>query len=436
MKSIVHLTCKSITIVLVCLVLAACSGSGETARLTRQADQFMAEGRLAEAVLTYRQGLISHPDDLDLLSGLGMALAAQGRGRSAAEVLNRAATLKPEEASPKNTLAGLITRPEDGLSLNLAWISGSTDSEPVGAAAAAGKIFVSYADGHLSSLDQTSGQLLWDIQAPAALVSSPAADAGQVWVGAENGSVLVYATGSGQSMGSYLTAGAVYAAPVLGPVLAYCASSDGSLYAIDRATLKLVWKALIGEAMHASPLVNGQSVYVGSNDGRLYGFDAVGGERIWPYGIPTQGAIESVPSLADGRIFFGSDDGRVYALDAETGGEYWRFSTPDAVYARPLVLDEQVIVASSGRELDSIRYSDGAPSWRLPFDKPITDAPVLFKDRLYLVTLGDPRLFAVEARTGKRLGELNTGDWITRGPFLAGSDLILVGKDGAVFLYR
>jgi outer membrane protein assembly factor BamB len=423
-------------ILLTCLILAACSGFGESARLRRQAKQFMEDGRLPEAVLTYRQALLSYPDDPDLLSGLGLALAAQGRSRLAAGVLIRAAALKPGEASIKNALAKLVTQPQDGLDLTLAWISTTVGSEPVGAAAAAGRIFVVYADGRLTALDQVSGQTTWDIQAPAALVSPPAADAGQVWVGAGNGSVYVFDAGSGQSLGSYQTGGAVYAAPVLNGQVAYCASSVGTLYALDRTTLKVTWKAQTGGAMNASPVLSGTSVYVGSNDGRLYGLNASNGERFWPYGIPTQGAIESLPSLADGRIFFGSDDGRVYALDAETGGQYWRFSTPDAVYASPLVLNDQVIAASSGLELASLHYTDGAPSWSLPFDHPITAAPVFFKDRLYLVTVGDPRLFAVDVQTGKLLGELDTGDWTSQGPLLVGNDLILVGKDGAVFLYR
>jgi len=436
MKSRCSLIRTISTIALACLILAACSGSGESARLKSQAKQSMDENRLAEAVLTYRQALNSHPDDPDLVSGLGMALAAQGRGRSAAEVLNRAATLKPEDASIKNALAKLVTRPQDGLSLSLAWISSSIDSEPVGAAEAAGKIYVAYADGRLRALDQVSGQIVWEIEAPAALVSPPAADAGQVWVGAENGSVFVYDAVSGRKLGSYLTDGAVYAAPALTAEMAFCTSNDGSLYALERTTLKLAWKALIGEALHASPVVGGQAVYVGSNDGRLYGFRASSGERIWPYGIPTQGAIESVPSLANGRIFFGSGDGRIYALDAETGGQYWRFSTPDAVYASPLVLNDQLVVASSGLVLASIGISEGIPNWSLLFDHPITEAPVFFKDRLYLAARGDPRLFAVEARTGKLLGEMDTGDWIAQGPLVAGSDILLVGKDGAVFLYR
>ncbi len=187
----------------------------------------MEEGRLPEAVLTYRQALLSHPDDPDLLSGLGLALAAQGRGRSAAGFLNRVATLKPDEARYKTTLARLVTRPQDGLALTWHGFPATLDSEPVGAAAAAGDDLCCLCGWALEGAGSGLGPGGWDIQAPAALVSPPAADAGQVWVGAENGSVYVFDAGSGQSLGSFKTGGAVYAAPALTEQFAYCASSDG-----------------------------------------------------------------------------------------------------------------------------------------------------------------------------------------------------------------
>ena len=62
--------CLMITIMLACLSLAACSVSGESARYKSQAEQSAVEGHLAEAVLTYRQALISHPKDPELLSKL------------------------------------------------------------------------------------------------------------------------------------------------------------------------------------------------------------------------------------------------------------------------------------------------------------------------------------------------------------------------------
>jgi eukaryotic-like serine/threonine-protein kinase len=414
--------------------MAACSG--ESARAKHQAEQFMAEGHLPEAVLTYRQALLAHPDDPELLSGLGKALAAQGRGRSAAGVLIQAASFRPGDASIQTTLAKLVTQPRDGLDLTLAWITTSAGSEPVGVAAAAGRIFVAYADGRLWALDQASGHDAWEAHVPEELSSPPAVDSGQVWVGAGDGSIIIFDAGSGKILGSYRTGGAVLAAPLLTADMTYCPSNDGFLYVLSRSTGTLAWKAEIGSALHASPALGNRAVYVGSDDGRLYGFNIASGERLWQYGIPTQGALESIPSLAKGRIFFGSGDGRIYALDAETGGEYWRYSTPDAVYASPLVLNDQLIVASSGQELASLGVLDGKPAWSRLFDHPITEAPAFFKDRLYLATRSDPRLFAVDALSGKLLGDLDTGDWIAQGPRVVGSDLVLVGKDGAVLLYR
>ncbi len=162
-----------IPILLACLSLAACSAAGESARYKSQADQFLAEGHLAEAVLTYRQALISHPDDPELLSGLGKALSAQGRSRSAAEVLKRAASLKPNDSSIQTSLAKLATRPQEGLSLKLAWFSSGIESEAVGAVLAEGKIFVAYADGHLLALDQGSGQSVWQIETAGGTELSP-----------------------------------------------------------------------------------------------------------------------------------------------------------------------------------------------------------------------------------------------------------------------
>jgi outer membrane protein assembly factor BamB len=182
--------------------------------------------------------------------------------------------------------------------------------------------------------------------------------------------------------------------------------------------------------------VSGQTVYVGCVDGRLYGFNVSSGERLWLYGIPTQGAVESVPVLSEEKVFFGSGDGRVYALDAETGGEYWRFSTPDSVFASPLVLGDNLLIASSGQVLASVRLLDGTTNWKTRFNHSLTESPVFFKDRLYLAARGDPRLFVMDPRDGKILEELNTGDWIAQGPLMAGNELVMIGKDGAVILYR
>ncbi len=433
----VHRLClirPSLSVVLAAILLAACSSARNSNR--QQAEQYLAEKKLPEAVLAYRQALKADPQDPQLLRGLGMALAAQGRDRTAATALSQAADSLPEDPDLHKTLAALTTAPEEGLGLKRAWFYDGGGIEPVGAAVAAGRVFIAYAGAHMLVLEQASGRILWHVGAQASFVSPPAADAQQVWIGAEDGSVSVYDAITGEARGSYRTGGAVYAAPALGSDTVYCASSDGTLYAIDRGSLALRWKAALGDPLHASPLVSGDAVYVGSNNGRLYAFNASNGERLWPGSYLTQGAVESQPALDNGRIFFGSGDGRLYALDTATGAEAWHFSMPDAVYATPLIVNGQVIAASSGQMLASVGAADGKPAWSLPFDHALAQRPALFNDRLYLAARGDPRLFSVDPQTGKLLGELDTGDWIAFGPFANGSDLLLVGQDGSVFLYR
>ncbi|MDX1394624.1 MAG: tetratricopeptide repeat protein [Gemmatimonadota bacterium] len=77
------------------------------------------DGRLAEAERRWRNGLESHPDDVVLLTGLGATLRWRGRPGAAAEVLERAVGLAPEdeEARAEYRLARLATSPRIGPSL-------------------------------------------------------------------------------------------------------------------------------------------------------------------------------------------------------------------------------------------------------------------------------------------------------------------------------
>ena len=53
-------------------------------------------------------------------------------------------------------------------------------------------------------------------------------------------------------------------------------------------------------------------VYVGSVDGNVYTLNASTGAKMWTY--PTGDAIDSSPTVANGRVYVGSYDGKVYAF--------------------------------------------------------------------------------------------------------------------------
>src|SRR5574340_471471 len=145
----------------------------------------MADGHLPEAVLAYRQALKSAPGDAGIMRMLASALEQQGRRRSAARLLEQGATAEPDDPTWASTLAGLQTAPQDGPGLKLAWIADVSSSEPIGAAVAANRAFVAYADGQLIALDTRDGTQLWEAVLAPAISSPPAADAEQVWIGTE-----------------------------------------------------------------------------------------------------------------------------------------------------------------------------------------------------------------------------------------------------------
>ncbi|MCW5813855.1 MAG: hypothetical protein KIT84_22700 [Labilithrix sp.] len=71
--------------------------------LRRAADVYRARGLGADAALLYERALLYRPDDPDAVAGLGVALAAEGRGARGATLLARAIELREREVPPPNT---------------------------------------------------------------------------------------------------------------------------------------------------------------------------------------------------------------------------------------------------------------------------------------------------------------------------------------------
>jgi outer membrane protein assembly factor BamB len=163
--------------------------------------------------------------------------------------------------------------------------------------------------------------------------------------------------------------------------------------------------------------------------------DAASGQARWQGGILTHGAVESRPTIVNGRVYVGSGDSRLYCLDAATGGEYWHYSTSDAIYASPLLEDGVVYVASSGNLLAALDALSGEPVWKLRIRIALIYTLALGQDAIYFVAQGDPNLYAVDKGSGKLRWALDTGDWLASGPVIASGHLYLAGKDGTVLAY-
>lgn len=382
-----------------------------------QGDAFLADGRLPEAVLSYRQALEADPENSTARSALARAYAGQGRLRLAAQY-------------------GYTGQTNAGDALPFLWINADTAVPPTGAAVTADRIVVAYEDGTLKVLDRRSGAQVMQIQLPAAVTSAPAVQDDMAWVGAQDGSIYAIRLADGSTAWTFPSGGPIFAAPVFADGTLYCASSSGSLFALNAQTGVQKWKFTTRGALHAPPAVSGGRAVFGSHDARIYAVDAATGAPAWQDGILTGGAVESQPALVENRVIAGSGDGRVYALALDSGGQFWRVSTPDAVYAAPLVAGETVYIASSGSSLSAISLLSGEKLWQASLPGPLRNPPALAGDALYQIVDGDAGLYRVDTTSGSvtRLG--STGDWTAAGPWISGETLYLLGKDGAVLAYN
>jgi len=430
-----------VAVVWLALAAAACSAPPDVlrvllpspaARFVAEGDRLSAERRSAEAILAYRQAVARDERYVPALRKLAHAYAAQGRRRLAQQYLQRAAALQPGDAGVAADLNELVPPEVIGGPLKPAWQALADSGAPTGLAVGNGVIYVAYEDGAVKALDAATGAPRWESKLPVRASSAPAVGGGLALVGGEDGALHALDAADGRPRWRFQTAAPIYAAPTVTAEAIYAPSGDGSFSALAPSDGKLLWKIDTTPPLTGRATVVDGIVYFGSADGRIFGVDAATGQELWGSGIVAQGAVEAQPTVVDGRMFIGAGDSRIYALAADKGGEYWRHSTPDAIYARPLVIRDTVYVASAGNTLSALDVVTGDLVWELDAKSALRHAPAWADETLYYVAAADPHLHAVDAASGKPLWQTDTGDWLAAGPIIADGMMVLLGQDGAV----
>lgn len=393
----------------------------------QEGDTFIKDGRLPEAVLSYRQAVEYDAKNEKALEALVKAYSEQGRMRMAARFQLQLAKI---QGSSQEVNSSFFQEHSDHL--KFIWSNVIRESAPVGAALEGNRLIIGYEDATVAAVSIDDGSILWVVHLPSSVTSPPAVSHRGVWVGTSDGNLFSLSILDGQIDWVYMTNGPIYAPPAVSGEAVFCPSSDGSLYAIQARTGALLWKFSTQGALHSSPTVDGDRIFFGSTDGKLYAVDRTNGAPLWQDGILTSGTVESQPAVADGRVIFGSGDGRVYALSAETGGQFWRFSTSDAIYSRVLMDNENVLITSSGGSLIAVNFLTGQKLWKTDFESALRNVPVLIKDQLYLAAEADPNLYLINKNDGTVIDKIFTGDWLAAGPLTTGEKMILLGKDGMV----
>ncbi|MGO2146641.1 MULTISPECIES: outer membrane protein assembly factor BamB [Halomonas] len=148
--------------------------------------------------------------------------------------------------------------------------------------------FVGLANGRLATLDNRSGQPLWDMQ---------------------------IATPSGRSEVERLVD--IAGQPLITPDgRLFVTSYNGRVVALEATRGSVLWESNLSS--RHSPLMVGNYLYVVTDDSHLVALDAENGQEIWRNN-ELEDRWLTAPAFADGRIVVGDFEGYVHLIDAREG---------------------------------------------------------------------------------------------------------------------
>ena len=142
---------------------------------------------------------------------------------------------------------------------------------------------------------------------------------------------------------------------------------------------RIAWQYQCGGAVNSSPTLRDGKLYFGSNDGLLHCLDVESGAVCWTsdtgVGEARSLRLLSTPLVTDNHLYVGAASSEMLCLAADTGQLRWRFETEDWVRAKPVLLGDSLVFADLKGYLYSVSLQTGTED-RLRWKERVSDHPV------------------------------------------------------------
>ena len=133
---------------------------------------------------------------------------------------------------------------------------------------------------------------------------------------------------------------------------------------------------------------------IGSSDGNVYGLRVDNGAKVWSYATnPHEQIISNTVSDA-GNVYVGNIDGGLYALNGRNGSLLWKWQNP------------------------------------APYPPNGVTSPTIYDGVIYVGSIGDYRLWAIDERTGRLRWVSNSSGCSIFGPPIIYKDTVIVATAG------
>jgi len=225
-------------------------------------------------------------------------------------------------------------------------------------------LYVGSSDGKLYALDVVKGNEKWaPFDTGRKIWTSPAGDDGIVYVSNYDKKLFAVSSTDGSLIWEIELPSAVASSPVVSEDNIFFGAFDNHLYAVDSANGSQKWSFEAGNWFWSPPIVKDGVIYAGCLDQKVYALDANTGEKLWqPF--TADGPIVSTPVLVDKLLVVASEVGTIYILNADSGKEERSSVSIGSSVRAPLYVDgNMVYVHASNRCVYAVDVQSGEKVW-------------------------------------------------------------------------
>jgi outer membrane protein assembly factor BamB len=203
-------------------------------------------------------------------------------------------------------------------------------------------------------------------------------------------------------------------------------TEEDTIQAFSRADGRVLWRysrepleGFLVAGHSGLTLTENNRLLAGFNDGLVVALDALDGSVKWERntalevpetepGRPRYTDVDTTPVVIGDQVFVASFGGGLYALDANNGSVIWREPDWTGITSLKATPDGALILVSADRGVVRFDVNARAAIWQKSLERGSFGVPELFDG---MVVIGDSRgsLVALDTQTGDELGRLESG---------------------------
>jgi outer membrane protein assembly factor BamB len=317
------------------------------------------------------------------------------------------------------------------------------------------RVFVGSADHHLYCLRAGTGEILWRLDTGAAVRSTPLfmEETQVVFFGNDDGELWAASASDGERRWVFQAEAEIAHEPLLIGEALYITTADNRVHAIDWTNGETIWsyeqpssEAEFEVTGFAGPAVENGVLYTGFSSGRVVALDASDGDELWirdisedlvaqtsSHGIPVMPDVDTTPLLGRHSLVVASYDGGVYSLDKATGNVNWREPLRGVVGLSGH--GQTIFAAQAGVGMVALDLEDGSVRWERRLGPAIYYRPYVFRD-LVIVTDSRRGITAMRLEDGNVMQRYTVGAGAGAAPTVIGSTAFVMSNGGVVAALR